>query len=125
MLALVFLYVLVVFFFFFQAEDGIRDDLVTGVQTCALPIYPLNECIRRTHLHSFETRSVGRGSRSTRRFPTTRRGRRARRRSGSTRRPSITPALASMEARYIGRQARLQWGCATTLERLREIATRV
>src|SRR5207244_10499029 len=28
-----------VFFFFFQAEDGIRDDLVTGVQTCALPIW--------------------------------------------------------------------------------------
>src|SRR5258708_24503539 len=27
--------------FFFQAEDGIRDDLVTGVQTCALPISPL------------------------------------------------------------------------------------
>src|SRR5207247_5570945 len=25
-------------FFFFQAEDGIRDPLVTGVQTCALPI---------------------------------------------------------------------------------------
>src|SRR5258708_40034197 len=25
-------------FFFFQAEDGIRDDVVTGVQTCALPI---------------------------------------------------------------------------------------
>src|SRR2546421_5685718 len=30
-----FLYV----FFFFQAEDGIRDLIVTGVQTCALPIY--------------------------------------------------------------------------------------
>src|SRR6266498_4762688 len=29
---------LVVFFFFFQAEDGIRDADVTGVQTCALPI---------------------------------------------------------------------------------------
>src|SRR5256714_6982647 len=29
------------FFFFFQAEDGIRDKLVTGVQTCALPIYAL------------------------------------------------------------------------------------
>src|SRR5260370_2664035 len=27
-------------FFFFQAEDGIRDSSVTGVQTCALPIYP-------------------------------------------------------------------------------------
>src|SRR6266478_1850154 len=26
-------------FFFFQAEDGIRDLTVTGVQTCALPIY--------------------------------------------------------------------------------------
>src|SRR5258708_15001136 len=31
----------VFFFFFFQAEDGIRDDLVTGVQTCALPISAL------------------------------------------------------------------------------------
>src|SRR5207249_6724607 len=29
------------FFFFFQAEDGIRDRNVTGVQTCALPIYLL------------------------------------------------------------------------------------
>src|SRR5205823_8644317 len=28
--------------FFFQAEDGIRDKLVTGVQTCALPIYELD-----------------------------------------------------------------------------------
>ena len=28
----------VVVFFFFQAEDGIRDHCVTGVQTCALPI---------------------------------------------------------------------------------------
>src|SRR6266850_6398382 len=28
-----------IFFFFFQAEDGIRDYKVTGVQTCALPIY--------------------------------------------------------------------------------------
>src|SRR5688572_32098591 len=29
------------FFFFFQAEDGIRDLTVTGVQTCALPISAL------------------------------------------------------------------------------------
>src|SRR2546425_12988285 len=28
----------IIYFFFFQAEDGIRDKLVTGVQTCALPI---------------------------------------------------------------------------------------
>src|SRR6266516_1576973 len=30
---------IIYFFFFFQAEDGIRDRTVTGVQTCALPIY--------------------------------------------------------------------------------------
>src|SRR5476649_3031100 len=29
-----------IFVFFFQAEDGIRDHCVTGVQTCALPILP-------------------------------------------------------------------------------------
>src|SRR2546421_8611030 len=36
-------------FFFFQAEDGIRDLIVTGVQTCALPIYialsEVHDCI--------------------------------------------------------------------------------
>src|SRR5438552_7564086 len=34
----------ILFFFFFQAEDGIRDDLVTGVQTCALPISRCGRC---------------------------------------------------------------------------------
>src|SRR5215208_2859116 len=33
----------IVFFFFFQAEDGIRDGHVTGVQTCALPISPIRQ----------------------------------------------------------------------------------
>src|SRR5687767_15183568 len=32
--------------FFFQAEDGIRDKLVTGVQTCALPILTSNLEVR-------------------------------------------------------------------------------
>src|SRR3989441_4269800 len=36
-----------VFFFFFQAEDGIRDKLVTGVQTCALPICRVRADSRR------------------------------------------------------------------------------
>src|SRR2546429_2360956 len=31
------------FIFFFQAEDGIRDVAVTGVQTCALPIWAVGE----------------------------------------------------------------------------------
>src|SRR5258708_24357025 len=42
--------------FFFQAEDGIRDDLVTGVQTCALPIWRSPQspvgAVRRIALHS-------------------------------------------------------------------------
>src|SRR5688572_7981683 len=36
---------LLIFFFFFQAEDGIRDLTVTGVQTCALPISHLERTI--------------------------------------------------------------------------------
>src|SRR5699024_12023061 len=42
-------------FFFFQAEDGIRDRNVTGVQTCALPILeplpvPNKEVIKNEHI---------------------------------------------------------------------------
>src|SRR5690625_7153833 len=37
-------------YFFFQAEDGIRDGHVTGVQTCALPIsYDANHAILELH----------------------------------------------------------------------------
>src|SRR5206468_7631824 len=38
------------FFFFFQAEDGIRDLIVTGVQTCALPIFIVVTEATRTFL---------------------------------------------------------------------------
>src|SRR5256885_9810935 len=41
--------------FFFQAEDGIRDYKVTGVQTCALPI-----CHLRRLLLSVDERAAGR-----------------------------------------------------------------
>src|SRR5689334_24382876 len=37
------------YFFFFQAEDGIRDGTVTGVQTCALPIYQRHRGRGREH----------------------------------------------------------------------------
>src|SRR5689334_24229614 len=40
----------IVFFFFFQAEDGIRDGTVTGVQTCALPICSTFKAIRSPFL---------------------------------------------------------------------------
>src|SRR3989338_2463894 len=39
----------VIFFIFFQAEDGIRDGTVTGVQTCALPI--CNDCDKYRYLN--------------------------------------------------------------------------
>src|SRR5205823_10350239 len=68
-------------FFFFQAEDGIRDKLVTGVQTCALPIsriahdgarpaaartglLQLEEALRNAHLPRSEERRVGKECRS-------------------------------------------------------------
>src|SRR6266853_1076860 len=56
------------FFFFFQAEDGIRDLTVTGVQTCALPIWPraseTGEMVRETVivLPSFVSREMSNAS---------------------------------------------------------------
>src|SRR5258708_29858054 len=50
--------------FFFQAEEGIRDDLVTGVQTCALPICVSARamaprcCIARERSSAFASRQV-------------------------------------------------------------------
>src|SRR3712207_6901969 len=38
-------------FFFFQAEDGIRDIGVTGVQTCALPIYRVADAVAELAAH--------------------------------------------------------------------------
>src|SRR5690348_18475975 len=45
-------------FFFFQAEDGIRDGRVTGVQTCALPIW----CVTMQKSTPSRTSSAGIGS---------------------------------------------------------------
>src|SRR5207249_7714477 len=42
--------------FFFQAEDGIRDRNVTGVQTCALPIYSIRHLWAREHYARAEQR---------------------------------------------------------------------
>src|SRR5256885_8308907 len=46
--------------FFFQAEDGIRDYKVTGVQTCALPISKLDYVNFYAHLHRVIDANVGR-----------------------------------------------------------------
>src|SRR5215211_544480 len=70
-------------FFFFQAEDGIRDHCVTGVQTCALPISP--------GLRGRQPHTVGRrGGRRPRR----RRGRGAAPRAGGDARPRLPVGAA-------------------------------
>src|SRR5256885_11097132 len=43
----------IILFFFFQAEDGIRDYKVTGVQTCALPIFSFKDFNNDNHPHNF------------------------------------------------------------------------
>src|SRR5450432_2872073 len=71
-----------ILFFFFQAEDGIRDLIVTGVQTCAIPISsPLT---RRTLRHA---------------RPGWRRGRCRRRRAEADR----------SEERRVGKECRSRW----------------
>src|SRR5689334_24955162 len=49
-----------IFFFFFQAEDGIRDGTVTGVQTCALPILELGDRARPRPGHRHWPEPLGR-----------------------------------------------------------------
>src|SRR5688572_31507860 len=52
-----FLHTYILFFFFFQAEDGIRDLTVTGVQTCALPISTMRRRMGRAVSASMTTSS--------------------------------------------------------------------
>ena len=49
------MFLFVFWFFFFQAEDGIRDTSVTGVQTCALPIYRSIDDLRVAIANSYPT----------------------------------------------------------------------
>src|SRR5437762_8124217 len=57
-----------VIFFFFQAEDGIRDTSVTGVQTCALPICPQSVPANSSNRLPDEARPVGDSMSSLERF---------------------------------------------------------
>src|SRR5699024_4360771 len=51
----------VLLFFFFQAEDGIRDRNVTGVQTCALPIFGVTELLESQLKNYLESMILGKG----------------------------------------------------------------
>src|SRR5438046_9522599 len=79
------------FFFFFQAEDGIRDWSVTGVQTCALPI------------SRSSTRAAG--SRSSTR-PATKHSPRCAR---AERRSPTSPSSSRSEERRVGKECRSRW----------------
>src|SRR5437867_13225142 len=85
------------FCFFFQAEDGIRDRTVTGVQTCALPIWPSG----RSGPWRPSRRRRGTGRWASGRAATARRGacaRRARRRG-----------VWGSEERRGGKEGRVGW----------------
>src|SRR2546425_5634280 len=85
-------------FFFFKAEDGIRDKLVTGVQTCALPIYEL------------ERRGGGRAGRAG-----GARGPRYQQGGGGSAQTAMTdprrrlPAVERSEERRVGKECRSRW----------------
>src|SRR5207245_6272959 len=81
--------------FFFQAEDGIRDATVTGVQTCALPIYEIG---RRPRL-------------PVRRHADEDLGRAERRRSMATDETKIESGQrdSRSEERRVGKECRYRW----------------
>src|SRR5205085_6415026 len=79
--------VIAIVFFFFQAEDGIRDLTVTGVQTCALPI-------------SFSRSPTSSSAAPSRKCPALRRGFAA----------CTTCAARRSEERRVGKECRSRWG---------------
>src|SRR5687767_15608146 len=89
-----FIYIYIFIYFFFQAEDGIRDKLVTGVQTCALPILavPSRPAAQAADLSTMQA--------SARQLPS--------RVSNSQRRPRVAGATGKgrSEERRVGKECR-------------------
>src|SRR5256885_10697858 len=92
--------------FFFQAEDGIRDYKVTGVQTCALPISPRKatdyairgEKDKSTYLETLVSRQLspclpGNSMAKTRRIPV----------------GTLFPSILRSEERRVGKECRSRW----------------
>src|SRR2546426_7750147 len=82
-------------FFFFQAEDGIRDYKVTGVQTCALPIFPGN--------------AAGDRRRATRPHPCSFRRRRSEHHAREAAPGGLADSAARSEERRVGKECRSRW----------------
>src|SRR5688572_32825728 len=91
------------FFFFFQAEDGIRDLTVTGVQTCALPIYPA--ALRTSH--AFFPLVIGPAGADGTTVP---RSARVATLHASTEGLQDTAHRERSEERRVGKECRCRWG---------------
>src|SRR5690349_23481576 len=89
------------YYFFFQAEDGIRDLYVTGVQTCALPIY------RGVRYQPYVARSCGDCQRLARFIRRT--GRNSRKSDGRS------------EERRVGKECRCRWWLCPTKKKMEYI----
>src|SRR5256886_8855367 len=93
-----------VYFFFFQAEDGIRDLTVTGVQTCALPIF---RCAAPGLSKNW---SASHGATTTRTTVSTMLARPASRRLAcSAPRAAGSSSSARSEERRVGKECRSRW----------------
>src|SRR5256886_8285989 len=97
-------YYRVYFFFFFQAEDGIRDLTVTGVQTCALPISHRRGLPGHDPALGEPRESPGRGGRGQAR---NRQGRQVLARPGV--RAEANPRRPRSEERRVGKECRSRW----------------
>src|SRR2546430_5172935 len=91
------------YFFFFQAEDGIRDLTVTGVQTCALPILEnrqvprqdmdeaINEALASVNLNVTENTQINQLS------------------GGMKQKLAIVETILRSEERRVGKECRSRW----------------
>src|SRR5256885_2909015 len=105
MLSLAHLLVFTFYFFFFQAEDGIRDYKVTGVQTCALPIF-LDLSVWDFLGFEIWVLSFTRGRTEQRRPFQSVRDRSLR---AAARQPSMMNGLHRSEERRVGKECRSRW----------------
>src|SRR5256885_5003382 len=93
-------------FFFFQAEDGIRDYKVTGVQTCALPIYRHERRIGRqsdAHERVGESRDQVQPAQAARGIDV------AERHVGGIRGVDLRADVVRSEERRVGKECRSRW----------------
>src|SRR5699024_12625904 len=86
------------FCFFFQAEDGIRDRNVTGVQTCALPISPVLQS-RIESVRQFRLASRKQATQESAATPALFQERRQ-------------PEVPRSEERRVGKECRSRWSAA-------------